>query len=53
MAYPARCENCTNYKLHNKLKGECTHANHKDKSAMTKFRKRHDKCVNAAEFNSK
>jgi hypothetical protein len=52
MALVARCGNCTKYKPLNNIKGTCTQAEHQSK-AITKERKRHDKCVNAQYFVSK
>ena len=52
MALVPRCENCTNYKPLNHTKGQCTHSAHQN-NALTKERKRHDKCVNSQYYSAK
>jgi hypothetical protein len=52
MALVPMCINCTQYKPFNNRKGICTHATQANK-AMTKERKRNEKCVNAQYFISK
>lgn len=52
MALVPKCENCTQYKPLNNIKGQCTHATQQG-NALRKERKKHDKCVNAQYYVAK
>ena len=52
MALVPMCVNCTKYKPLNNRKGTCTQTEHGNK-AITKERKRNEKCINAQYFVSK